>query len=90
MQNFLRGNPSLDDTIRRLQAYAEAGADVLMAPGLPDLAAVRAVCAAVSKPVKGTAAVAHPPYHGVHAHPHVHSGDNSHGGLSDRYAAEAG
>ena len=45
---------------------------------------------AVTKPVKGTAAVAHPPYHGVHAHPHVHSGDNSHGGLSDRYAAEAG
>lgn len=50
-ENFLRGNPSLDDTIRRLQAFADAGADVLMAPGLPDLAAVRTVCAAVSKPV---------------------------------------
>jgi 2-methylisocitrate lyase-like PEP mutase family enzyme len=50
-ENFLRGNPSLDDTIRRLQAFDQAGADVLMAPGLPDLAAVRAVCAAVSKPV---------------------------------------
>jgi 2-methylisocitrate lyase-like PEP mutase family enzyme len=49
-ENFLRGNPSLDDTIRRLQAYEKAGADVLMAPGLPDLASVRAVCAALSKP----------------------------------------
>src|SRR3546814_4600865 len=50
-ENFLRGNPDLDDTIRRLQAFEAAGADVLMAPGLPDLAAVRAVCAAVAKPV---------------------------------------
>ena len=49
--NLLYANPSLDDTIRRLQAFEEAGADVLFAPGLPDLAAVRAVCAAVSKPV---------------------------------------
>jgi 2-methylisocitrate lyase-like PEP mutase family enzyme len=49
-ENFLRGNPDLDDTIRRLQAYERAGADVLFAPGLPDLAAVRAVCAALSKP----------------------------------------
>jgi 2-methylisocitrate lyase-like PEP mutase family enzyme len=49
-ENFLRGNPSLDDTIRRLQAFERAGADVLMAPGLPDLAAVRAVCGALSKP----------------------------------------
>ena len=50
-ENFLRGNPSLEDTIKRLQAFEKAGADVLMAPGLPDLAAVRAVCVAVSKPV---------------------------------------
>jgi 2-methylisocitrate lyase-like PEP mutase family enzyme len=50
-ENFLRGNPNLDDTIKRLQAFEAAGADVLFAPGLPDLAAVRAVCAAVSKPV---------------------------------------
>ena len=50
-ENFLRGNPDLDDTIKRLQAFEKAGADVLMAPGLPDLAAVRAVCSAVSKPV---------------------------------------
>ena len=49
-ENFLRGNPDLDDTIRRLQAYEKAGADVLFAPGLPDLDAVRTVCGAVSKP----------------------------------------
>ena len=50
-ENFVRGNPNLDDTIKRLVAYEKAGADVLFAPGLPDLAAVRAVCSAVSKPV---------------------------------------
>ena len=50
-ENFLRGKPDLDDTIRRLQAFEKAGADVLFAPGLPDLAAVRAVCAALRKPV---------------------------------------
>ncbi len=51
-ENFLRGNPDLDDTIRRLQAFAEAGADVLFAPGLPTLDSVRAVCAALpGKPV---------------------------------------
>jgi 2-methylisocitrate lyase-like PEP mutase family enzyme len=41
----------LDDTIKRLQAFEKAGADVLFAPGLPDLAAVEQVCASVSKPV---------------------------------------
>jgi 2-methylisocitrate lyase-like PEP mutase family enzyme len=50
-ENFVRGNPDLEDTIRRLVAYEKAGADVLFAPGLPDLAAVRTVCSAVSKPV---------------------------------------
>jgi 2-methylisocitrate lyase-like PEP mutase family enzyme len=50
-ESFLRGNPDLADVIKRLQAFEKAGADVLMAPGLPDLAAVRAVCAAVSRPV---------------------------------------
>lgn len=50
-ENFVRGNPDLDDTIKRLVAYEAAGADVLFAPGLPDLASVRAVCSAVSKPV---------------------------------------
>jgi 2-methylisocitrate lyase-like PEP mutase family enzyme len=49
--NFLHPDPSLDDTIARLQAFEKAGADVLFAPGLPDLDAVRTVCAAVSKPV---------------------------------------
>src|SRR5215204_4770645 len=49
-ENFLRGRPDLDDTIRRLKAFEAAGADALMAPGLPDLEAVRAVCAAVGKP----------------------------------------
>lgn len=49
--NLLYPNPSVDETIRRLQAFEKAGADVLFAPGLPDLAAVRTLCAAVSKPV---------------------------------------
>ena len=48
--NFLYASPSLDDTIKRLQAFEKAGAQVLFAPGLPDLATVRTVCAAVSKP----------------------------------------
>jgi 2-methylisocitrate lyase-like PEP mutase family enzyme len=56
-ENFLRGKPDLEDTIRRLQAFEKAGADVLMAPGLPDLAAVRAVCAALSKPVNFMAGI---------------------------------
>jgi 2-methylisocitrate lyase-like PEP mutase family enzyme len=50
-ENFLHGRPDLDDTVRRLQSFADAGADVLYAPGLPNLGAIRAVCAAVSKPV---------------------------------------
>ena len=49
-ENFVRNRPDLDDTIRRLQAFEEAGADVLMAPGLPDLQSVRKVCASLSKP----------------------------------------
>lgn len=50
-ENFLRGRADLDDTVRRLQAYERAGADVLFAPGLPDLEAVRTACAALSKPL---------------------------------------
>jgi 2-methylisocitrate lyase-like PEP mutase family enzyme len=50
-QNFVGGTPDLDDTIKRLQAFEKAGADVLFAPGLPDIEAVRAVCQSVSKPV---------------------------------------
>ena len=48
--NLLYENASIDETIRRLQAYERAGAEVLFAPGLPDLAAVRRVCGAISKP----------------------------------------
>jgi 2-methylisocitrate lyase-like PEP mutase family enzyme len=48
--NFLYNAPSLDDTINRLQAFEKVGADVLFAPGLPDIATVKTVCAAVSKP----------------------------------------
>jgi 2-methylisocitrate lyase-like PEP mutase family enzyme len=51
-ENFLHGRPDLDDTIRRLVAFAEAGADCLYAPGLPDEDAIRAVVRAVApKPV---------------------------------------
>ena len=48
--SFLYDNASLDDVILRLRTFEKVGADVLFAPGLPDLAAVRTVCAAVSKP----------------------------------------
>jgi len=47
-ENFLHGRPNLNDTISRLQAFAKAGADVLFAPGLPNLEAIKAVCAAVA------------------------------------------
>jgi 2-methylisocitrate lyase-like PEP mutase family enzyme len=50
-ENFLHGRPDLDDTIRRLQAFARAGAEVVYAPGLPDLASIRLVCASVDRPV---------------------------------------
>ena len=50
-ENFLRGHIDLDDTIRRLQAYDEAGADVLYAPGLKDLETIKTVCQSVDKPV---------------------------------------
>lgn len=50
-ENFLRGRPDLDDTVRRLQAFEKAGADVLYAPGLSDIETVRTICASVGKPV---------------------------------------
>lgn len=50
-ENFLWGRADLDDTIRRLQAFERAGADVLYAPGLPDLDSIRTVCEAVTRPV---------------------------------------
>ena len=55
--NFLHPGASLEDTIRRLRAFEGAGADVLFAPGLPDLGAVAAVCAAVGKPVNFMAGI---------------------------------
>ncbi len=50
-ENFLYGTSDLDDTIARLRAYEQAGADVLYAPALPDAAAIRAVCESLSRPV---------------------------------------
>ena len=58
-ENYLHGNPDLDDTIARLRAYEEAGADVLYAPGVGGAEQIRAVCEAVGKPVN------------VLAHPHI-------------------
>jgi 2-methylisocitrate lyase-like PEP mutase family enzyme len=57
-ENFLHGRADIDDTIRRLAAFAEAGAEVLFAPGLPNLDAIRAVCAAVApRPVNALAGI---------------------------------
>ncbi len=50
-ENFLWGRPDLDDTIKRLQAFSRAGAHVVYAPGLASLDDIRAVCAAVDRPV---------------------------------------
>ena len=57
-ENFIRGRRDLADTVARLQAYERAGADVLFAPGLPDLDAIRTVCGSVSKPVNFMAGIA--------------------------------
>lgn len=61
-ENFLWDRPDLDDTIRRLQAFSHAGADVLYAPGLPDLAAIRTVCDSVDKPVNVVMGLGGPRY----------------------------
>ena len=50
-ENFLHGRRDLDDTIRRLQAFERAGADVLYAPGLRDLATIATVASSVTKPL---------------------------------------
>jgi 2-methylisocitrate lyase-like PEP mutase family enzyme len=50
-ENYIRGNPNLDDTVGRLQAYESAGADVLYAPGLATVEEIRIVCEALGKPV---------------------------------------
>ncbi len=59
-ENFLHGRRDLEDTIRRLQAFEASGADVLYAPGLRDLASIRAVTAAVGKPVNVVMSAADP------------------------------
>ena len=61
-ENFLHGRPDLDDTIARLQAFERAGADVLYAPGLPSLEAIREVCLAVSCPVNVVAGLSGPAF----------------------------
>lgn len=50
-ENFIVGRPDLDDTIKRLQAYQEAGADVLFAPGIVTKEDIRAVVSSVDRPV---------------------------------------
>jgi 2-methylisocitrate lyase-like PEP mutase family enzyme len=50
-ENHIRGNPDIADTIRRLQAFEQAGADVLFAPGLRTVEEISSVCSAVGKPV---------------------------------------
>jgi 2-methylisocitrate lyase-like PEP mutase family enzyme len=50
-ENFLHGRPDLDDTIRRLHAFEDAGADALYAPGLTTAEEIRTVCASVGQPV---------------------------------------
>lgn len=61
-ENFLWGRPDLSDTIRRLQAFSEAGADVLYAPGLPDINAIKTVCEEVDKPVNVVMGLSGPSY----------------------------
>jgi 2-methylisocitrate lyase-like PEP mutase family enzyme len=61
-ENFLHGRPDLDDTINRLQAFEKAGADVLYAPGLPNLEAIGKVCSAVSRPVNVVAGLGGPAF----------------------------
>ncbi|HUP34232.1 MAG TPA: isocitrate lyase/phosphoenolpyruvate mutase family protein [Candidatus Limnocylindria bacterium] len=59
-ENLLHGRPDLDDTIRRLQAFEKAGADVLYAPGVRDLATIRTVVASVTRPVNVVMSAADP------------------------------
>ncbi|HYK38136.1 isocitrate lyase/phosphoenolpyruvate mutase family protein [Alloacidobacterium sp.] len=61
-ENYLHGRPDLEDTIRRLQAFEKAGAEVLYAPGLTRAEDIKAVCAAVSKPVNVLAALKGAPH----------------------------
>ena len=59
-ENFLHGRPDLDDTIRRLRAFEAAGADVLYAPGLRDLATIRTVASTIGKPINVVMSAADP------------------------------
>jgi len=59
-ENFLHGRRDLDDTLRRLQAFEKAGADVLYAPGLRDLATMRTVASSVKKPLNVVMSAADP------------------------------
>ncbi len=61
-ENWLWGKRDMDDTIRRLQAFCEAGADVVYAPGLKDIEAIRTVCREVSKPVNVVMGLSGPSY----------------------------
>lgn len=60
-ENYLWGRPDLDDTLRRLKAFEKAGADVLYAPALPSLEAIRTVCAELQKPVNVLAGIPNNP-----------------------------
>jgi 2-methylisocitrate lyase-like PEP mutase family enzyme len=64
-ENYLHGKPDLDDTIRRLQAFEKAGAEVLYAPGLTRSEDIKAVCASVKKPVNVLAALKGAPHFSV-------------------------
>ena len=85
-ENHIRGNPDLADTIARLQAYQEAGADVLYAPGLTDLADVRTLIAAVDRPVN---VLARPGLPGVAALAEAGAARISVGGAFSRVAIAA-
>ena len=60
-ENYLHGRPDLADTIARLQAYQEAGADVLYAPGLTSLDDIRQVVSSLDRPVNVLARPGAPP-----------------------------
>jgi len=59
-ENYLHGRPDFEDTVRRLRAFAEAGAEVLYAPGVRDLETIRKLVAAVPKPVNVVMGLADP------------------------------
>lgn len=61
-ENYLWGRPDLSDTIARLQAFSSGGAEVLYAPGLPSIEAIRTVCREVDKPVNVVMGLGGPSY----------------------------